>query len=178
MSESEFINPEKWKNINRGYFYQAAMYYLSNTEQPLRFLEFNDEENSYKIVQRYGDFSPVKVEGRKRAVEQDIVITLKPRQVILISNDRINQNKDFEYVQVLPVFGLTYQDSNRPWYQDLKNDNHIGFAYLPRGTSHGVAVDLTQVSTIHKSLLLKKQSKVPEDRLEFIESHLLELLDL
>lgn len=172
MSQSIFIDPEKWGNIERGYYYQAAMYYLSDTEQPLRFLETSDDE-TYKIKKRHGNFNAV----NGRAVEQDIVVTLKPRQIIVLSNDKMNKSKNFEFVQILPVFSLTYHDSMKPWYQNLKNDAHSGFVYIPRG-KYGLAIDLTQVSTIHKSLLLKKQYKVPKDRMDFIESQLLELLDL
>lgn len=153
------------------------MYYLSDTKQPLRFVEsYNDKE--FKIVKRYGDFRPARIDGRYRAVEQDVIVTLKPRQVIVISNDIMNQSKNFEFVQVLPVFSLTHKDSTKSWYEDLKNDKHIGFAYIYREQGYGLAVDLTQVSTIHKSLLLQKQSKVSKSRFTFIESHLLELLDL
>lgn len=173
MSVSKFINPEEWKNIERGYYYQAAMYYLSNTMQPLRFLERINDGETYKINTRTGNFDAV----NGRAVEQDIVVTLKPRQVIVLSNDRLNQNKGFEYVQILPIFSLKHSDSVNSWYDNLKKDLHPGFVYIPRGR-YGLAVDLTQVSTIHKSLLLKKQTKVPKDRMNFIDSQALELLDL
>lgn len=177
MSESKFVNPEKWKEIKRGYFYQAAMYYLSDTEQPLRFVDKSDN-HTYTINKKIGNFDPVTVDGKLRAVEQDIVITVKPRQVIVLSNNKLNQSKQFEYVQVLPVFSLSYENSKQGWYSKLVQDIHLGFAYLPRRKGFGLAVDLTQVSTIHKSLLLRKQSKVPYDRMTFIESQLLELLDL
>lgn len=119
--------------------------------QPLRFLELIDD-GTYRIKTRTGDFNPV--DGR--AVEQDIVVTIKPRQVIVLSNDVMNQNKNYEYVQILPLFSLSHRDSIKPWYNNLQNDLHPGFVYIPRGR-YGLAVDLTQVSTIHKSLLLKKQ---------------------
>lgn len=177
MLGSGFIDPKTWKNIKRRYFYQAAMYYLSDTEQPLRFIE-KDSATTYKITRRPGDFRPKKIAERNRAVEQEIAITLKPRQVIVISNDQLNQREEFGYVQVLTVFSLTRRHSKKAWYQYLINDRHPGFVFIRRRKGYGVSVDLTQVSIIHKSLLLKEQSKVPSERMHFIESRLLELLDL
>lgn len=122
-------------------------------------------------------FDPITVEGRPRAVEQDVIITVKPRQVIILSDNKMNQSKQFEYIQVLLVFSLDKAETTKPWYKDLLKDNQLGFAYI-NNKRHGLRVDLTQVSTIHKSMLLKEQKEVPKDRMSFIESHLLELLDL
>jgi len=176
LSEPIFINPKNWKSIKRGYFYQAAMYYLSDTEQPLRFVERNDD-STYSIDKRIGNFDPIIVDGRPRAVEQDVIVTVKPRQVIILSNNNMNQSQQFEYIQVLPVFSLSRAETFKPWYKDLLKDEQLGFAYI-NNSRHGLRVDLTQVSTIHKSMLLKEQREVPEDRMRFIESHILELLDL
>lgn len=171
-----FINPKNWKDINRGYFYQAAMYYLSDTEQPLRFIKKNADD-TFNIEKRHGDFSPIKMDGVKRAVEQDIAITVKPRQVIVVSNDIMNKNPNFEYIQVLPVLGVYQSNTKKPWYQRLISDQLPGFAFIHKG-QYGVKVDITQISSIHKSMLLEKQSMVPTERMEFIESQMLEVLDL
>jgi hypothetical protein len=176
VPESKFVNPENWQDIERGYFFQAAMYYLSDTEQPLRFLK-SESDNTYTVEKRNGNFDPIIVEGVPRAVEQDIVITVKPRQVIVLSNNKLNQSTDFHFVQVAPVLGITPTNARSGWYKDLVNDKLTGFAFISRGR-FGVEVDLTQISTIHKSMLLKKQTKVPVNRLEFIDSHIVELLDL
>lgn len=152
------------------------MYYLSDTEQPLRFLK-SESDNTYTVEKRNGNFDPIFIDGVPRAVEQDIVITVKPRQVIVLSNNKLNQSTDFHYVQVAPVLGISPVNAESGWYQDLVNDKLTGFAFIPKG-KYGVEVDLTQISTIHKSMLLKKQAEVPINRMEFIDSHILELLDL
>jgi len=177
VTESRFINPENWRDIERGYFYQAAMYYLSDTEQPLKFL-VSDDDGVLSIEERNGNFAPIVDDnGRKKAVEQTVIITVKPRQVVVLSNNVVNQSDKFEYIQVAPVFGLSAKNVNTNWYNDLVSDMLEGFAYIPN-RNYGVEVDLTQISTIHKSMLLEKQSKVPTDRMEFIESQILEVLDL
>lgn len=130
MTESSFINPANWREIEKGYFFQAAMYYLSDTKQPLRFLKSNGD-GSFIIETKNGDFDPVIKEGKKKALEQDIIITVKPRQVVVLSNDLINQSNKFEYIQVAPVLGLCYKDSIKNWYNELINDKLEGFAYIP-----------------------------------------------
>ena len=169
MSDPIFINPKNWKNIKRGYFYQAAMYYLSDTEQPLRFVEGNDD-GTYSIDKRIGNFDPIIVNGRPGAVEQDVIITVKPRQVIILSNNNMNQSQQFEYIQLLPVFSLSKAETFKAWYKDLLKDEQLGFAYI-NNSRHGLRVDLTQVSTIHKSMLLKEQKEVPKDRMSHIYSN-------
>jgi hypothetical protein len=176
VSDSVFINPENWQDIEKGYFFQAAMYYLSDTEQPLKFL-VSDENGVLSIEERNGDFDPIEIDGIKKAKEQDIVVTVKPRQVIILSNDTVNQSSKFEYIQIAPVLGLYRNNIRTSWYNDLINDNLEGFAYIPKGR-YGVEVDLTQITTIHKSMLLVKQSKVPTDRMAFIESQIVDILDL
>ncbi|KEF38952.1 hypothetical protein M670_01768 [Schinkia azotoformans MEV2011] len=177
MADSIFIDKSNWKYIKRGYFFQAAMYYLSDTEQPLRFLVSNDE-GVLSIEERNGDFDPIILEnGKKQAKEQDIIITVKPRQVIILSDDKINESEQFEYIQIAPVLGISDKDIVKPWYRKIQEDNLTGFAFIPRG-ENGIKVDLTQVTSIHKSMLLEKQSKVPTERMAFIDSQIVELLDL
>lgn len=173
---SRFINKENWVDIERGYFYQAAMYYLSDTEQPLRFLTINEEGN-LTIEKKNGDFSPIIVDGVKRAVEQDVVITVKPRQIIVLSNDEICKSTRFEYIQVAPVLGLYRHNTGKSWYNDLVDDELEGFAFIPKGR-FGVEVDLTQITTIHKSMLLEKQSQVDPSRMSFIDDQIADILDL
>ncbi|RXI96322.1 hypothetical protein DS745_21605 [Anaerobacillus alkaliphilus] len=152
------------------------MYYLSDTEQPLKFI-VRKEDGTISIEKRNGNFDPIVVDGNKRAVEQNVLITVKPRQAIILSNDVINRSDNFSYVEVAPVFGLTERNSEELWYEDLINDRLEGFAFISKGR-YGIEVDLTQITTIHKSMLLKKQTMVPKHRMDFIESQILEQLDL
>lgn len=153
------------------------MYYHSDTEQPLKFL-VSDDKAVLSIEERNGNFDPVIGDnGRSTAVAQDVVVTVKPRQVVVLSNDKVNQSDRFSFVQVAPVFGLYENNTRRSWYRDLVSDNLEGFAFVPRGR-YGIEVDLTQITTIHKSMLLRKQSQVHPDRMAFIESQILDQLDL
>jgi len=177
VTESRFINPENWRDIERGYFYQAAMYYLSDTEQPLKFL-VSDDDGVLSIEERNGNFAPIVDDnGRKKAVEQTVIITVKPRQVVVLSNNVVISQINSNIFKLPRFLDCQQKNVNTNWYNDLVSDMLEGFAYIPN-RNYGVEVDLTQISTIHKSMLLEKQSKVPTDRMEFIESQILEVLDL
>ncbi|MFC7063953.1 hypothetical protein [Halobacillus seohaensis] len=177
MPHSRYIHPENWGEIEKGYFFQAAMYYLSDTEQPLKFL-MTDENGNLSVEERHGNFdSIIGPNGRPSAVEQDVVVTVKPRQVVILSNNNVNQSERFKYVQVAPVFGIKGYETKKPWYEDLKDDSLEGFVFVPKGRN-GIAIDLTQISTIHKSLLLEKQDYLRQPRMDFLESQLLDQLDI
>lgn len=176
MAESKYIDSANWGEIEKGYYYQAAMYFLSDTEQPLRFIE-EDEDGNLSFHRRVGDFSPQTIDGKHRAVEQKIAITLKPREVIVLSNNNLNQSQDYEYIQVAPVMGIKDTDKAKPIYLKLKADKEAGSVLIDKGNNE-IEVVLTQISTIHKSLLLRKRSKVPTERMRLIESRILDILDL
>ncbi|MBM0064795.1 type II toxin-antitoxin system PemK/MazF family toxin [Alkalicoccobacillus gibsonii] len=177
MSKIDFKQRKNWHIIERGCFYQAAMPYMSDTEQPLKFLT-SDESGKLSFVERTDDFLPAEDEnGRKTAVPQDIIVTVKPRQVVVLSNDVLNKSRDYSYVQVAPVYGLYKTDTTRWYYEDLINDKLEGSVYVP-SNGYGIRIDLIQITSIHKSMLLQKQRKVDKERMELIESELVGLLDL
>ncbi|MFD1068239.1 type II toxin-antitoxin system PemK/MazF family toxin [Oceanobacillus locisalsi] len=137
-----------------------------------------NSDGTFNVSRRNGNFDPVvNKNGDRVAVEQDIKIAVKPRQVIVVSNDNLNYSKDFGYVSVAPVLGIKSQDKSKRWYHDLINDKLPGFAYIKLG-GYEKEVAVAQISTIHKSMLLRKQSKVPDERMEFIENQILEQFDI
>src|SRR5690606_33866831 len=124
-----------------------------------------------------GDFSAQLVNGSMRAIEQKIIMTVKPRKVVVLTSDEINQNNDFEYILVAPINTIKPQEKQKNWYQLLKEDQHPIFVYIPFA-NYERYVDLTQTTTIHKSLLLKKLNKVNPDRIDALEENLLHCLSL
>lgn len=101
---SGFLRKESWEKIERGYEFEAAMLYPSDTKRPLSFY-VPDAEGSSKgeIKNSIGDFKPIEVEGKRRAKEQMVVMSIKPRGVVILTSDEINQSPDFEYILVAPV---------------------------------------------------------------------------
>lgn len=176
----DFLNKENWGNISRGFVFDAAMFYPSDTQRPLEFFVPDMDNQRYgTLVNDIGDFSPKMIEGRHQAVEQKVVITLKPRKVIVVTNNDLNHNGEFEYIHVAPTMSIHPKDKDKPWYQKVIKDEHPFFVYLPENiTGKEAIVDISQIISIHKSMLLRKGIEIPPDRLDLIEQTIMECLDL
>ncbi|STO12881.1 PemK-like protein [[Flavobacterium] thermophilum] len=173
-----FISKENWLNIYRGHEYEAALPYPSDTKRPLSFFipDDNDPERG-RIVESNGNFKPIYINGKPIAKEQKIIMTVKPRKVVVLTNDEINQNEYFEYILVAPINTIKPNEKHKEWYHKLINDEHPIFTYIPKGKLERY-VDLSQTMSIHKSLLLRKSDHIPEDRMKVIDDNLVQCLAL
>ncbi|MDQ0233083.1 type II toxin-antitoxin system PemK/MazF family toxin [Metabacillus malikii] len=104
-------------------------------------------------------------------------MTFKPRNVIILTSNEINHSEEYLYVLVAPINTIKEYEKEKDWYSILKDDEHPIFTYLPKGDNERY-VDLSQTVSIHKSLLLKKLNKVPEERWNIVEENLLQCLSL
>lgn len=179
MSQN-FVLKESWRNIERSFIFDAAIYYPSDTKRPLMFF-IPDEADSNKgiLTRTMGDFSPRVVSGRRQAVEQKVVVTLKPRRVVVLSTNEMNQNEEFEFILVAPIMSITDFDKTKPWYKKMLTDEHPFFLHLPECvTGKECYVDLSELTSIHKSMLLHKHGCVTEERMIVLQDLLSECLDL
>ena len=175
-----YVNSDNWSEINRGYLFEAVIYYPSDTKRPLTFF-VPDENNKNRgsIVDSIGDFRAKEINGKMRAVEQQAIVGLKPRRVLILSNDSFNMSPEFEFVQVAPIMSINDKDRLKPWYTKIKNDEHPAFVYLPGEiTGRECYVDISEIMSIHKSMLLIKSNCLPIGRLKIVEDNILECLDL
>lgn len=186
-SQERYLDKNFWSEIERGYEFDAAMLYSpSDTTRPLTFFIPTSEDGLIgRLEQKTGDFSPIKVDGKFRAVEQLVATPIKPRKVIIMSDNQINQSQDFDYIIVCPIFTIYDEDKSKPWYKLVKADKHPFFIYLPKTVrkqeKHDILeryVDISQMISIHKGILLKKQNQVPTDRMQLIEDNLIVMLSL
>ncbi|MGG4412155.1 type II toxin-antitoxin system PemK/MazF family toxin [Niallia taxi] len=172
---SNFLNKREWDKIERGYEFEAATPYPSDTKRPLSFFVPDSKDPTLgKVVSSTGDFSPSRSGGAR---EQQIIMTIKPRKVVVISSDEINRNSDFEYILVAPINTIKPYEKEREWYKKLIKDEHPIFTYLPKGDLDRY-VDLSQSMSIHKTLLLKKYRAVSEDRMDVLDDNLVQCLSL
>ena len=102
-----------------------------------------------------------------------------------MSENKINQSQDFDYIMVCPIFTIYEQDKRKPWYHLVKADKHPFFIYLPKTVRKQNKeelleryVDISQMISIHKGILIKKQNQVPADRMQLIEDNLIVMLSL
>lgn len=175
-----FLNNKGWTDILRGYLYDAAMFYPSDTKRPLDFFIPDDDNDSRgTLIKDIGDFRPVQVDGKFRATEQKIIVTLKPRKVLVITNDELCQNENIEFVHIAPIMSIYDRDKSKGWYQKAVNDQHPFFVYLPKNiTGRECYIDISEVASIHKSMLLRKLNRLPQERLEIVEETIIQWLDL
>ncbi|WP_027417684.1 type II toxin-antitoxin system PemK/MazF family toxin [Aneurinibacillus terranovensis] len=178
-----FRDKDNWFFIERGKVFQAAMYYLSDTKRPLSFfIPDNDDKYRGTIFGMDGDFSPEFKDGKYSAKEHEVIFKIKPRPVVIVSNDTNNQS-DYEYVQIAPIMGLSEDDKqNGQFYTELKEDRHPLFVFLPENCTKGISkesyIDVSELTSIHKSLLLKMEGKLPNERIEMTEQRILDWLDI
>ncbi|MCZ2259851.1 type II toxin-antitoxin system PemK/MazF family toxin [Sporosarcina sp. G11-34] len=175
---ADFLDKEKWSEIKRGFEFEAAMIFPSDTKRPLSFFKPDLDDPSKGIITRgIGDFSAQKIDGIFRANTQKIVVSIKPRKVVVLSSDIINEGESFEYILVAPINTIKEREKSKAWYSLLTADNHPIFTFLPNKRFPRY-IDLTQTIGIHKSLLLKKYGYIGDERLEMLDSNLLECLSL
>ncbi|MFH6684611.1 type II toxin-antitoxin system PemK/MazF family toxin [Bacillus amyloliquefaciens] len=175
---SDFLTKEKWGNIERGTEYVAAFMFPSDTKRPLSF--FIPEPTNPKkgsLESSIGDFRPKYVEGKPQAQVQQVVVSIKPRNVVVISSDEINHSEEFEYILVAPINTIKANERNRDWYALLTDDEHPIYTYLPKADIERY-VDLSQTVSIHKSMLLGKRDQVDKERWSILEENLLYCLSL
>jgi len=180
---TRYMDSNNWGEIERGWVFEAAMLYSpSDTYRPLSFFR-PDEDNPDRgsIVYEFGDFAPKKdpVTGEYQQEEnRSVVIGIKPRKVIVLSNNIINHSKEWKYIMVAPMF-RTYEYES--FFDDVISGRHPYFAYFPKvehGTTLHRHVDVSQTISIHKGVLLERKEKVPELTMELIEELLIENMSL
>ncbi|WP_068794192.1 type II toxin-antitoxin system PemK/MazF family toxin [Brevibacillus laterosporus] len=177
---ADFSDKRNWRNIERGFLFEAAMIYPSDMERPLLFfIPDGTSPNHGKLVKSLGDFRPQKTTEGYVALEQKIVMNVKPRRVLILSDNTLNKSEEFEFVQIAPVMSISRRDQSKAWYQKTIEDDHPAFIYLPREiTGKECYVDVSEIMSIHKSLLLMKKNKVPNGRMQVVEDAIIECLGL
>lgn len=183
-STSRYMNKDHWGEIQRGHVYEAAMLYSpSDTSRPLKFFKPNESDNTKgSVVEEIGDFGPIEIDGELKAKEQYVVIGVKSRKVIVISNDKINQDPNWDYIMVVALFTVDQSFKQRADYQAMLNDDHPYFVYCPKKLINGKTIeryaDISQLISVHKGVLIHKVEPLPPDRLELIEDLIIENMNL
>ncbi|GIO39485.1 MULTISPECIES: hypothetical protein [Paenibacillus] len=144
--DSKFLSPENWHLIKRGWIYEAAIPYTG--ERPLDFfIRDTNNPNKGSIVKGNGNFVP--------GQEHLVVLGLKQRKVIVVSNDDLCQDKNIFDVTVAPIYSIYEEDKKFEWYNDVVNGNHLFYSYLSKDiTGRECVVDLSNIITIGKNMLL------------------------
>lgn len=148
LRNTKFLDPNNWSLIKRGWIYEAAVPFIG--ERPLDFF-IRDDNDAYRgtVVSLSKNF-----DGPGESHE--VVLGLKPRKVVVISSDNLNQKPDHFDVTVAKIYSIYEEDKFEQWYKDAFDGTHPFFAYLPKEvTGRECVVDLSSIESIHKNMLLE-----------------------
>lgn len=131
-------------------------------------------------MESVGNFEPVEVDGALKSQEHNVVVGMKQRRVVVLSNNRFSQDNSYEYIYVAPIMSVHEKDRGKKWYAKMINDDHPTNIYIPRRhDGYERYISLAQIMSIHKGSLLRNvHEEIEEERLGLVGSHLNYILDL
>lgn len=149
IRDAKFLNKANWHEIKRGWIFEAAIPYTG--ERPLEFfLPDPGDDMRGTIKKNNGNFFAGEV--------QKVILGLKQRKVIVISNDDICSNNNFYDITVAPLYSIYESDKKVEWYKEAVEGSHLFFAYFPeKVTGRECVVDLSNIITINKNMLLSRK---------------------
>ena len=106
---------------------------------------------------------PLDILRRVRQDELRVVLTFKPRPVLIVQNNRDNANPRYSYVLVAPVHSVTPDELARLQHVAYPTD----FLLMPPegGLKQPSVAFLNQLRTLHKNLLSDYIGELPAERI-------------
>lgn len=152
--DMKFMEPSTWGDIKRGWIYECAVPFVG--ERPLTFLDrYPDDETKGIISVGNGEFRPNTM--------YEVILPLKQRKVVTISNDDICSNPDRFNVVIAPILSIHPKERTERWYKQAVDGEHPFFAYLPEEvTGRECIVVMSDVMTVHKTMLLNDKKDISE----------------
>lgn len=103
-----FLNRNNWNVIERGRVFDAVSYYNTDTRRPLTFFIPDETQQdgqpiTGKLVESPGDLESVMIDGVMKSPEHKVVVGMKQRRVVALSNNQFSQNNSYEYIYVAPT---------------------------------------------------------------------------
>lgn len=154
---SKFLDESNWSLINHGWIFEAAVPYVS--ERPLDFFipNANNPDTGTVVngtkVQMQAQF----LDGK----EKQVVLKVKPRKVLILSNDELNHDASHYDVTVAKIYSIKDSEHSEPWYDPTVEGTHPFFVYLESSiTGKECYIDLSTVTTIHKNMLLEEKLNI------------------
>lgn len=180
-----FLDRDNWSEIKRGHVFDAVSYYNTDTRRPLTFFIPDETQQegqpiTGKLVESVGDFESVEIDGVMKSPEHKVVVGMKQRRVVVLSNNRFSQDSSYEYIYVAPIMSVHDKDRGKKWYDKMIHDDHPMNIYVPRrDDGYERYISLAQITSIHKGSLLRNvHEEIHEERLALVGSHLNYILDL
>lgn len=170
MSKLYFSDYDNWPTIQKQYIYEAWVPFV--TDRPLNFFINNHGSEKEGFLTEF-------IEDNSISSEHRVLVTLKRRKVLILSSDEQAQNKIQPDVLMAKIVTIKPIQRLQDWYKALIKDEHALFVYLPKEiTGEEAYINMTQVTTIGKKLLIQKKNLLTADRMELVEKRHMECIDL
>lgn len=163
-----FSDPDNWEEIEKQSIFEAWVPFVAQRE--LQFYIPNPEKENHGIITGIIDDS-------SHDSEHFIVSKMKRRKVIVLTKDELCQDVMFPDVLVAKIISIKDKTS-RP-YKLMVENKHPFFIHLPEHiTGEESYINMAQVTTIGKTLLIQKQSMLPRDQMAIVEEMYAKCVDL
>lgn len=180
-----FLDRDNWHEIKRGHVFDAVSFYNTDTRRPLTFfipdeIQLEGQPITGRLKESVGNFKSVEIDGVMKSQEHAVVVGMKQRRVVVLSNNRFSQDSSYEYIYVAPIMSVHEKDRGKKWYDRMIRDDHPTNIYVPRvDDGYERYISLAQITSIHKGSLLRNvHEEIHEERLALVGSHLNFILDL
>lgn len=187
---ADMISKIPYENIKWSNVYLAAIPYTE--PRPLKFFETcgscessnaceTRTSNCGKLILKDHGFEPVvnAETGRFEAMEVLVAVPHKVRPAVVIQTNELNSDGSYHQVFVAPIQSLT-TIKDQELLNRIKTHNDVPmFHYISGITKHDSVIVVADIKRLHKSLLLKENSKsISEDDMEIIGEKISELLEI
>ncbi|WP_410514711.1 PemK-like protein [Paenibacillus sp. BR2-3] len=170
MDGLKFSDYDEWSGIQKQNIFEAWVPFVP--DRPLDFFVHNEgSENEGFITSIINDTSKLST--------HNVVIPLKRRKVVILTSDKLCA--DIYYPDVLVAKIVTIKDHHctQDWYKLLLADKHSLFVRLPKEiTGEESYINMAQVTSIGKKLLIQKKYILPAERMQLVERRHKECIDL
>jgi hypothetical protein len=166
-----FADMDKWDEIQKQGIYEAWVPYV--IDKPIDFFVPDPEKDSYGyITSVIDDNTPIS--------EHKILTPMKRRKIVILTSDENCKNRFIPDVTILKIISIKDSVKNQDFYKKyLINDLHPFYVHLPEEiTEKESYVNIVQIMTISKKLLIKNVSMMPSTRMDIIESRIADYIDL
>jgi len=170
LSRLHFSDYDNWKDIEKQYIFEAWVPFVS--DRPLQF--FVPREG----CEKEGFLTDI-IDDNTPSSQHQIVSDLKRRKVVVLTSDELSKSLTFPDVLVAKIITVKEHHRQQDWYRLLLRDEHPLAVYLPKSiTGEECYINMAQITTIGKKLLIEKQQLLPADRMEIVEQRYEEIADL
>lgn len=181
---SRYEDHQYWSEIGKQQIFEAWVPHVANRPMGF-FVPFNDGQD-IELLQRE-PYITKPIEGMVTNQIQDnsifsehlVVNKLKRRRVVILTGTEWCVDETYPVVNVAKIVSIKPDRKGTKWHQTVVNGDHPFFVHLPEEIT-GVEsyINMAQVTTIGKKLLITKYGQMRADIMRSIEKTYNKIVDL